>query len=391
MDADYTTSLGESRNSRPGSYRLTNPVAPDQPQSPNPALTGIDTGAHNSFTRNGFDHPEPPQPWAAPVPNFTGSESEQAPGRLGPEAEAVLGRLAADPDSALGRRFSDAEVTGGRPASAPEALPNRRAPQEFDPALSRATQPIDPALPRVAQSIDSAVPATAEGVDSPLSGAVQDVDSLLPRIAQGLDAIMEAAAVPEVPAAVPVVPDPVPAVRHDAPATNGLPQRAAREITTDIPPRVSQQSATGEIAAVPRTAQTYESSSRRARPDAGATPVTAAATSEAAPRRRRSAPEPESVPAQPVSRSQATGSGESGSAAAAKIDLHQIMNLLVSSHDLEVAAARAESGEITVAEFAAIARRTRTAAVDLVASWYGGADHMRKFGEVLLQAAAETA
>lgn len=67
------------------------------------------------------------------------------------------------------------------------------------------------------------------------------------------------------------------------------------------------------------------------------------------------------------------------------------MSLLVSSHDLEVAVKAAEAGEITVEELARIARRTRTAAVDLVSAWYGGAEHMRKFGEVLLQAAAETA
>ncbi|MEV6767686.1 hypothetical protein AB0N05_03540 [Nocardia sp. NPDC051030] len=119
----------------------------------------------------------------------------------------------------------------------------------------------------------------------------------------------------------------------------------------------------------------------------------------------------ESEPSQPVSRresraeSRAAESREmesrppaprvpdspSSDAPAPNIDLHQIMRLLLTSHDLEVAALEAESGEITVSELARAARRTRSAAVDLVAAWYGGPDQMRKFGEVLLQAAAETA
>ncbi|GAB4589252.1 hypothetical protein [Nocardia sp. IFM 10818] len=107
-------------------------------------------------------------------------------------------------------------------------------------------------------------------------------------------------------------------------------------------------------------------------------PAPRRAVAEPAPGRRRAAPEPE--PAQPVSRPDTPS-----------IDLHQIMRLLVTSHDLDVAALKAEAGEITVSELARAARRTRSAAVDLIAAWYGGPAEMRKFGEVLLQAAAETA
>ncbi|MFC9996223.1 hypothetical protein [Nocardia sp. NPDC127526] len=141
-----------------------------------------------------------------------------------------------------------------------------------------------------------------------------------------------------------------------------------------------------------------EVSGRRSLPDAEPSPRRAASDNEPAPRliapepgpsgrravpepqpaSRRAAPEPE--PAQAVSR------GDSPT-----IDLHQIMRLLVTSHDLDAAALKAEAGEITVSELARAARRTRSAAVDLIAAWYGGPAEMRKFGEVLLQAAAETA
>ncbi len=72
--------------------------------------------------------------------------------------------------------------------------------------------------------------------------------------------------------------------------------------------------------------------------------------------------------------------------AAKNIDVHLIMHLLLASHTLENIADRAEAGDVSLAEFIRAARRTRTAAVDLVSTWFGGADQMRQFAEALLAA-----
>ncbi|MEU0545834.1 hypothetical protein ABZ319_38775, partial [Nocardia sp. NPDC005978] len=134
--------------------------------------------------------------------------------------------------------------------------------------------------------------------------------------------------------------------------------------------------------------------SRRAASDsettrvAGSRRAAAVSADAAAPASDGLASEPEAARTIP---SPAARSREFRAEDAPNLDLHSIMRLLLASHDLDIAADQAEAGEITVAELAEVARRTRSAAVDLVAAWYGGPDHMRRFGEVLLQAAAETA
>ncbi|MEG8180764.1 hypothetical protein GZH49_19820 [Nocardia terpenica] len=74
----------------------------------------------------------------------------------------------------------------------------------------------------------------------------------------------------------------------------------------------------------------------------------------------------------------------------ASVDVHLVMHLLLASHNLESVAKKAESGAIDLDEFVRAAYRTRTAAVDLVAAWFGGATQMREFAEALL-AATESA
>jgi hypothetical protein len=72
------------------------------------------------------------------------------------------------------------------------------------------------------------------------------------------------------------------------------------------------------------------------------------------------------------------------------VDVHLIMHLLMASHTLENLADKAETGDVSLEEFIRAARRTRTAAVDLVSAWFGGATQMRQFAEALL-AASESA
>ncbi|WP_216894553.1 hypothetical protein [Nocardia alni] len=72
------------------------------------------------------------------------------------------------------------------------------------------------------------------------------------------------------------------------------------------------------------------------------------------------------------------------------VDVHLIMHLLLSSHTLETVADKAEAGEASLEDFIRAARRTRTAAVDLVTAWFGGPDQMRQFAEALLAASGPT-
>ncbi|MBF6183122.1 hypothetical protein [Nocardia otitidiscaviarum] len=96
-----------------------------------------------------------------------------------------------------------------------------------------------------------------------------------------------------------------------------------------------------------------------------------------------SAPPPADRPTRARERQAAAASG-------ATVEPQHVMRLLLASHELDTAATKAESGEITVAELARAAHRTRAAAVELVSAWYGGADQMRNFAEALLQAASES-
>ncbi|WP_039817446.1 hypothetical protein [Nocardia otitidiscaviarum] len=95
-----------------------------------------------------------------------------------------------------------------------------------------------------------------------------------------------------------------------------------------------------------------------------------------------SAPPPADRPTRARERQAAAASG-------ATVEPQHVMRLLLASHELDTAATKAESGEITVAELARAAHRTRAAAVELVSAWYGGAEEMRNFAEALLQAASE--
>ena len=49
-------------------------------------------------------------------------------------------------------------------------------------------------------------------------------------------------------------------------------------------------------------------------------------------------------------------------------------------------ARNAEAGDVSLEDFITAAHRTRTAAVELVTNWFGGAEQMREFAEALLAA-----
>ncbi|MFF0494997.1 hypothetical protein ACFYU5_01220 [Nocardia aobensis] len=68
------------------------------------------------------------------------------------------------------------------------------------------------------------------------------------------------------------------------------------------------------------------------------------------------------------------------------IDVGLVMQLLLASHTLENVARNAEAGDVDLNGLITAAHRTRTAAVELVTTWFGGADQMREFAEALLAA-----
>ncbi|PPJ30141.1 hypothetical protein C5E45_11050 [Nocardia nova] len=68
------------------------------------------------------------------------------------------------------------------------------------------------------------------------------------------------------------------------------------------------------------------------------------------------------------------------------IDVGLVMQLLLASHTLENVARNAEAGDLDLNGLITAAHRTRTAAVELVTTWFGGADQMREFAEALLAA-----
>ncbi|WP_162958190.1 hypothetical protein [Nocardia yunnanensis] len=339
MDADFTAGPGDSRPARQPGYRLTHPDSPTPGTSPNPVLTGIDTG----LGRNGHD-PQAVQWSSAPVTLRATPESEGLSRRLAPDLpqrtadpEAVAARLAADgePFAAIqSESFGGSAVTNG--------------------SLYARSMPDSDAY---APAVEDDDPLVRPGVNGSSYGRRAEANEDVFGASPALDL--------EPPTNRRYAPDPEPPAR---------------------PARLDQMEA---IAASLREGAEDE-------------PVSAARPAPA-PSRRRAAPEPavaqhESAPAaesaaaeaNPAAKQPVENKAAEFRTSEASVDLHHIMRLLTASHDLDRAAAAAESGEITVAEFAAIARRTRTAAVDLVAAWYGGADHMRKFGEVLLQAAAES-
>ncbi|MFE3053676.1 hypothetical protein [Nocardia sp. NPDC059239] len=362
MDADFTTGPGDSRPARQPGYRLTHPDTQSPGTSPNPVLTGIDTGSYAGPGRNGQ---EQAVQWStAPVTLRATPEPDALPRRIAPDLpqrtadpEAVAARLAADSEPFSARITTDSEplampATNGEPFAvrpATNGSPYARSVSDSGSFTSAALDSEPYAAAPVADNETIAVRPAANG--SPFaahSGVHEDV------FAASRPADLEA------PTGRRHAPDPEPPARLESPARMETPARME------------------DLEAV-------AASLRESAPASPAEPERPASVKS----RRRAAPEP--AVAQQDSTTAATRAGAEFRTGDATIDLHHIMRLLVASHDLDVAAAAVESGEITVAELADVARRTRTAAVELVAAWYGGADHMRKFGEVLLQAAAETA
>ncbi|MFE3192024.1 hypothetical protein ACFXHA_23640 [Nocardia sp. NPDC059240] len=354
MDADFTAGSGDSRSARQPGYRLTHPDSPSPGTSPNPVLTGIDTGGYNGLNRNGQDTPA--AQWSsAPVTLHATPEPEGLPRRLAPDLpqrsadpEAVAARLSADGDPFAARITTDRDPFTA-PAAAEYADPNA--------SLYARTRPNNGAFTDggsyTATPLESEIPAVRPVNGSPFGGRIdEDMYGASPAV--------------------------------EAPATG-------RRYAPDPEPAPARLESLEAVAASLR-----ESVQETPRP----------AERQPIPSRRRAAPEPEPEPivAEPipvvaesiplVTESPAPSPAASRAAefrtGDASIDLHHIMRLLTASHDLEVAAQAAESGAGTVSDLAAAAHRTRSAAVEIVAAWYGGADHMRNFGEVLLQAATES-
>ncbi|WP_157574294.1 hypothetical protein [Nocardia jejuensis] len=397
MDADFSTSLGETRASRQGNYRLTNPDNPEPGTSPNPVLTGFDNGNHATLGRTGLDQTEQPVQWSSP--RRTTQDLDVTPRRAPLESESSFFRTDSEPatfrsvmddhapvrsvmdDPAPVRQVSEVDPLSLRAAHEATADPvslraNRE--QATDPASLRATLENELASRRAAAEADAAARRAAE-VSVPVS---------LPRHPE----VDTAPRHPEVDTA-PRHPEVDTALRHPEVDTA---LRHPEVDTSSISRRVSENGsgprrAAAEPEPVPRLpAFDTESANRHASAEPEHTGRRAAREAENA----RLARESESAPVEPASAvPQRTDprAAEFRAPDAPTIDLHHIMRLLVASHDLDLAAGRAESGEITVSELASIARRTRSAAVELVSAWYGGPDHMRRFGEVLLEAAAETA
>lgn len=317
MDADFTAGPGDSRPARQPGYRLTHPDTASPGTSPNPVLTGIDTGAHGGLGRNGQDV-QAVQWSSAPVTLRSAPESDALPRRLAPD----LPQRTADPEAVAARLAAD------------------------EPFAARITTDIDAyAAPATNGEPFAVHPATNGSPFATRTTASEDVFGASPVIDEPVVSRRYA-------------PDPEPVVR------------------TEHPVRLESMEA---VAA----------SLRESVQEVPSEPVPAPAPAPKAPSRRRAARDPEPVVAQQESAPRESNSAEFRTSDAT-IELHHIMRLLTASHDLDEAAKAAESGEITVAELAQVAHRTRAAAVDIVAAWYGGSDHMRKFGEVLLQAAAES-
>ncbi|MGW4249338.1 hypothetical protein [Nocardia sp. NPDC004722] len=346
MDADFTAGSGDSRPARQPGYRLTHPDSPSPGTSPNPVLTGIDTGGYNGLGRNGQDA-QAAQWSSAPVTLRATPEPEALPRRLAPDLpqrssdpEAVAARLSADGDPFAARITTDRDPFTA-PAPADYADPNA--------SLYARTRPNNGAFTDsesfTAVPVESELSRPVNG--SPFGGRIDE----------------DAYASPAVEVEAPAV------GRRYAPDPEPAPQEA--------PPRLESLEAVA--------ASLRESVQETPRP----------AERQPIPSRRRAAPEPEPVAAEPIpvvaeSPAPVVSKAAEFRTGDASIDLHHIMRLLTASHDLEVAAQAAESGTGSISDLAAAAHRTRSAAVEIVAAWYGGADHMRNFGEVLLQAAAES-
>ncbi|MBY8857776.1 hypothetical protein K7711_14920 [Nocardia sp. CA2R105] len=164
-----------------------------------------------------------------------------------------------------------------------------------------------------------------------------------------------------------------------ATASNASPERAARTRTTSglTAPDLTDPVETPTAPAPPRTRMSRKAAERAAAAESNdETTSTTTESDPTAPRRTtvlpRTAPE--------------TRRTSSQDDVTKNVDVHLIMHLLLASHTLENIADKAEAGDVSLEEFIRAARRTRTAAVDLVSAWFGGADQMRQFAEALLAA-----
>ncbi|MFF0612257.1 hypothetical protein ACFYUD_26700 [Nocardia tengchongensis] len=442
MDADFTTGPGDSRSSRQPGYRLTHPDAPGT--SPNPVLTGIDTGGpgrngHDALGRNGHDglsrngHDQQVQWSSAPVTLRGTPESDALSRRIAPD----LPQRSADlPQRSPDLPQRNIDLTQRAPelpqrTADPEAVAARLA-ADNEPFSARITTDSEPfGAPTTngesyslngspfTHSVNDSGALTRPAADSgPFTRSVADIESFASPLVPESDTLRPAAEAPvyaprtdshenvfgaapavdfEAPVSRRYAPDPEPSIRFEAPERLEAP---ARLENLDAP--ASLESLEAVAASLRESAQdtpresvrpTGTPSRRRAAPepvveqlDSIATELvtaTPAATEVAAPEPVVTAPVIETAVTESKAAEFRTGD--------ATIDLHHIMRLLLASHELEVAATAAESGAGDIEKLAQAAHRTRSAAVELVAAWYGGADHMRNFGEVLLQAAAETA
>ncbi|MFE4460432.1 hypothetical protein ACFROC_24010 [Nocardia tengchongensis] len=454
MDADFTTGPGDSRSSRQPGYRLTHPDEPGT--SPNPVLTGIDTGGpgrngHDALGRNGHDglsrngHDQQVQWSSAPVTLRGTPESDALSRRIAPDLpqrSADLPQRSTDlpqrsPDlpqrnidltqraPELPQRTADPEAVAARLAADNEPF-SARITTDSEPFGAPATDGESYSLRPAANgspfthSVNDSGALTRPAADSgPFTRSVADIESFASPLVPESDTLRPAAEAPayaprtdsheslfgaapavdfEAPVSRRYAPDPEPSVRFEVPERLEAP---ARLENLDAP--ASLESLEAVAASLRESAQdtpresvrpTGTPSRRRAAPE----PVVEQADSivtelvTATPAATEvAAPEPVVVTA-PVTETAVTESKAAEFRTSdATIDLHHIMRLLLASHELEVAATAAESGAGDIEKLAQAAHRTRSAAVELVAAWYGGADHMRNFGEVLLQAAAETA
>ncbi|WP_067716346.1 hypothetical protein [Nocardia yamanashiensis] len=312
----------------------------------------------------------------------------------GPDTTPSLSLPAVDPAT---RRPAAAEPAARRAGTVPPSPRRVTTGTAATPRIATAELELSASLPPadlVPESKPRPAEAAAAAVDSSPAEAAAASDDWRPgrrrsvstaELSEPRTAELNSISAPE--AAVPAaVGEPVREPNGDEPAWRESNDEPAEQLSsvrrrTAESPRIAGESEltpdrTGESEVLSDRPSLRESS-------AAATPRSATA---APPRSRRAARE--SARAQENSAPVRTDFREPGSTS---IGLPEIMRLLVASQDLEAAALQAEAGDITVSDLARAARRTRHAAVDLVTSWYGGADQMRVFGEMLLRAAGETA
>ncbi|WP_067566892.1 hypothetical protein [Nocardia acidivorans] len=426
MDADFTTGLGSSQNSRQESYRLTHPEGSDQGSSANPVLTGIDTGSSAALGRTALDQPEHPVQWSSPMTRRTNeSDSPQrrsvqdfaaAPRLSTPEVDTPARRSVQDFDAVPSFTVEYTSATNGHSGLNGHAVAesdSRRTTQDLE-SSRRAAQDLEASLRRAAE-LEAAVRrvATEPEPEQRLSGPAGESAGYLsapPVESAGFPSAESAPRLsgPAVESAVRLsAPAAEPAARLPLPDAEPVSHRAASGGDAPAHRSLSDLSSWSSHTAMEQSSSGHEvresnSSARRSAPESSsanstshrAAPESNSVSHHAAPEAnsssgRRAAPEPELLQPDPIAG--VARSREFRAENAPAIDLHHIMRLLVASHDLDVAAQAAEAGEGSIEKLAQAARRTRGAAVDLVAAWYGGPDHMRRFGEVLLQAAAETA